>query len=62
MDIVEAKRNLETLERNRSRLMNYNHLFSSYAFKESCGAELRKINKQIHGIAEQLNAQCKKTR
>ncbi|MCO8100464.1 hypothetical protein [Acinetobacter indicus] len=62
MDIVEAKRNLEVLERNRSRLMNYNHLFSSYAFKEMCGAELRKVNKQIHGIEEQLNAKSKTTR
>ncbi|MEK5787687.1 MULTISPECIES: hypothetical protein [Acinetobacter] len=62
MDIVEAKRNLELLGKNRSRLMNYNHLFSSYAFKESCGAELRKINKQIHCIEEQLNAQSQKTR
>lgn len=62
MDVVEAKRNLETLERNRSRLMNYNHLFSSYAFREVCNYELRKINKQIHDIAEQLNAQYKKTR
>ena len=62
MDIIEAKRNLEMLEKNRSRLMNYNHLFSSYAFKESCSAELRKISKQIHGIAEQLNAKSKKAR
>ena len=62
MDIVEAKRNLELLGKNRSRLMNYNHLFLSYAFKESCGAELRKINKQIHCIEEQLNAQPQKTR
>jgi len=62
MDIVEAKRNLEVLEKNRSRLMNYNHLYSSYAFKEMCGAELRKVNKQIHGIEEQLNAESKKTR
>ena len=62
MDTIEAKRNLEVLEKNRSRLMNYNHLFSSYAFKESCSAELRKISKQIHGIEEQLNAQSKKTR
>jgi hypothetical protein len=27
-----------------------------------CGAELRKVNKQIHGIEEQLNAQPQKTR
>ena len=62
MDIIEAKRNLEVLEKNRSRLMNYNHLYSSYAFKEMCGAELRKVNKQIHGIEEQLDAESKKTR
>ena len=61
MDIVEAKRNLELLEKNRSRLMNYNHLYSSYAFKEMCLAELRKVNKQIHGIEEQLNAESQKT-
>ena len=42
--------------------MNYNHLYSSYAFKEMCGAELRKVNKQIHSIEEQLNAQPQKTR
>lgn len=62
MDTVEAQRNLEVLERNRSRLMNYNHLYSSYAFKEMCGAELRKVNKQIHGIEEQLDAESQKTR
>jgi len=62
MDIIEAKRNLEVLEKNRSRLMNYNHLYLSYAFKEMCGAELRKVNKQIHSIEEQLNAQPQKTR
>lgn len=61
MDTIEAKRNLEVLEKNRSRLMNYNHLFSSYAFKEMCQAELRKLNKQIAGIEEQLHAQSKKT-
>ena len=62
MDIIEAKRNLEILEKNRIRLMNYNHLYSSYAFKEMCGAELRKANNQIHSIEEQLNAESKKTR
>ena len=62
MDTAEAKRNLEVLEKNRSRLMNYNHLYSSYAFKAMCGAELRKVKKQIHGIEEQLNAESKKTR
>ncbi|MCO8066118.1 hypothetical protein NI459_00400 [Acinetobacter schindleri] len=61
-DKVDAKRNLEVLEKNRSRLMNYNHLFSNYAFKEMCLAELRKVNKQIHGIEERLNAESQKTR
>ena len=56
MDRVEAQKNLKILNENRARLINYNHLFSSYAFKEMCGAELRKINKQIHCIETQLNA------
>ena len=62
MDRVEAQKNLKILNENRARLINYNHLFSNYAFKEMCGAELRKVNKQIHGIEEQLNAESKKTR
>jgi hypothetical protein len=56
MDRVEAQKNLKILNENRARLINYNHLFSNYAFKEMCGAELRKINKQIHCIETQLNA------
>jgi len=56
VDRVEASKNLETLKANQIRLLNYNHLFSSHAFKEMCGAELRKINKQIHCIETQLNA------
>ncbi len=62
MDLIEAQKNLDILKANQSRLMDYNHLFSSYAFKESCFAELRKINNQIYNIEEQLNAQLKKTR
>lgn len=56
MDVIEAQKNIKILNENRARLINYNHLFSSYAFKEMCGAELRKINKQIHCIETQLNA------
>ena len=56
VDRVEASKNLEILKANQARLINYNHLFSSYAFKEMCGAELHKINKQIHCIETQLNA------
>ena len=62
VDRVEASKNLEILKANQARLMNYNHLYSSYAFKAMCGAELREVKKQIHGIEEQLNAESKKTR
>ena len=62
MDRVEAQKNLKILNENRSRLLGYNHLYSKYAFKEMCGAELRQINKQIYSIEEQLNAQPQKTR
>lgn len=42
VDRVEASKNLEILKANQVRLMNYSHLFSSHAFKESCSAELSK--------------------
>ena len=57
VDRVEAIKNLETLKANQVRLMNYNHLFSSHAFKQDCGAELKKIGRQIYNIEKQLNAQ-----
>ena len=57
MDIVEAKRNLEIFKANQARLMNYNHLFSSHAFRQDCIGELRKIGRQIASIEKQLNAQ-----
>ena len=55
MDTVEAKRNLKTLEENRSNLLSYNHLFSRHEFKEACNAELRKINGQIRNLEESLS-------
>ena len=57
VDRVEASKNLEILKANQARLMNYNHLFSSHAFKQDCGAELKKISRQIYNIEKQLNAQ-----
>ncbi len=56
VDRVEASKNLEILKANQARLMNYNHLFSSHAFKQDCGAELKKIGRQIYNIEKQLNA------
>ena len=56
VDRVEASKNLEILKANQARLMNYNHLFSSHAFRQDCIGELRKIGKQIASIEKQLNA------
>ena len=56
VDRVEASKNLEILKANQARLMNYNHLFSSHAFRQDCIGELRKISKQIASIEKQLNA------
>ena len=56
VDRVEAFKNLEILKANQARLMNYNHLFSSHAFRQDCISELRKISRQIAGIEKQLNA------
>ena len=57
VDRVEAIKNLEILKANQARLMNYNHLFSSHAFRQDCISELRKIGRQIASIEKQLNAQ-----
>lgn len=62
VDRVEASKNLELLKANQSRLMNYNHLYSSHAFRQDCGAELRKIGKQIASIEELLHEKPQKTR
>ena len=56
VDRVEASKNLEILKANQARLMNYNHLFSSHAFKQDCGAELKEIGRRIYNIEKQLNA------
>ena len=56
VDRVEASKNLEILKANQARLMNYNHLFSSHAFRQDCIGELRKIGRQIASIEKQLNA------
>ena len=57
VDRVAAFKNLEILKANQARLMNYNHLFSSHAFRQDCVGELRKIGRQITNIEKQLNAQ-----
>ena len=56
VDRVEASKNLEILKANQARLMNYNHLFSSHAFRQDCIGELREIGRQIASIGKQLNA------
>ena len=42
MDKIEARKNLDIPKANRKRLEEYNHLFSSYAFKQECQIGLRK--------------------
>lgn len=68
MDIIDAKKNLKTLIENESDLKevlkhfvaleeilkNYNHLFSSYAFKQECILKLNKVKEQIQNIEWQM--------
>lgn len=68
MDIIDAKRNMKTLCENEHDLKealkhlvaldeilkNYNHLFSSYAFKQECILKLNKVKEQISNIEWQL--------
>lgn len=55
MDKIEARKNLDILKANRKRLEEYNHLFSSYAFKQECQIALRKTVEQIGNIEVKLN-------
>ncbi|WP_111860691.1 hypothetical protein [Acinetobacter sp. CFCC 10889] len=55
MDKIEAHKNLKLLKQNRKRLEEYNHLFSSHAFKQECLIALRKVNEQIGNIEVKLN-------
>lgn len=50
MDKIEARKNLDILKANRKRLEEYNHLFSSHAFKQECQIALRKVCEQIGNI------------
>lgn len=56
MDKVEAFKNIKILEANRAFLIQYDHSYSSFVFKEVCHAELRKINKQIANIEHGLKS------
>ena len=55
MDKIEARKNLDILKANRKRLEEYNHLFSSHAFKQECQIALRKTVEQIGNIEVKLN-------
>lgn len=55
MDKIEARKNLDILKANRKRLEEYNHLFSSHAFKQECQIALRKVCEQIGNIEVKLN-------
>lgn len=54
MDKIEARKNLDILKANRKRLEEYNHLFSSHAFKQECQIALRKTVEQIGNIEVRL--------
>jgi len=62
VDVVDAERNLASFRKNRECLLAYNHLYSSFAFKNSCFAEVKELDRRIANIEEQLYAKSKKTR
>ncbi|KXO82669.1 hypothetical protein AYL20_01345 [Acinetobacter venetianus] len=50
MDLIEAKRNLESLHQDKEKLESLNHLNSTFQFKQACQQRVHDIDKQINNI------------
>ncbi len=50
MDLVEAKKNLESLHQDKEKLKSLNHLNSTFQFKQACRQRINDIDKQISNI------------
>lgn len=59
MNKIELENNLKVHKDNLIRLLNYNHLYSTYQFKQACEIEIRKVKQMVANIEEQLSAKSK---
>lgn len=54
MDLIEAKRNLESLHQDKEKLESLNHLNATQQFKEHCARRVNEIDKQINNIQHNI--------
>lgn len=50
MDLIEAKKNLESLHQDKEKLESLNHLNSTFQFKQACQQRIHDIDKNINNI------------
>ena len=54
MDMIEAKKNLESLHQDKEKLQSLNHLNSTFQFKQACQHRVHDIDKQINNIQRNI--------
>jgi len=54
MDLVEAKKNLESLHQDKEKLKSLNHLNSTFQFKQACQQRIHDIDKNINNIQQNI--------
>ena len=54
MDLIEAKKNLESLHQDKEKLESLNHLNSTFQFKQACQQRIHDIDKQISNIQHSI--------
>ncbi len=54
MDLIEAKKNLETYRMNLRRLENYDHQYSTHKFKTECEREIKTLRERIGNLKRSL--------
>ena len=54
MDLIEAKKNLESLHQDKEKLQSLNHLNSTFQFKQACRQRINDIDKQINNIQHSI--------
>lgn len=54
MDLIEAKKNLESLHQDKEKLKSLNHLNSTFQFKQACQQRIHDIDKNINNIQHSI--------
>ena len=59
MDLVEAKKNLESLHQDKQKLESLNHLNAKQQFKDYCARRIDDIEKDINSIKRDIKRYAK---